>query len=105
MRQEQRKIQIILDELWVEYSQLYQKINNLAYFINYQSIVDKSELDDYNNEIYISKLEKQCKLFNKEKISLTQENLMRQQFAYMGEYLSILKARIDDLSKQFKECE
>lgn len=104
MTKEKRDLQIVLDKLWIEYSQLCQKINNLAYFINYQSIVDKSNLDQYNNATYISELEKQCKLFNKEKISLTQENLMRQQFAYMGEYLSILKARIDDLSKQLKEC-
>lgn len=41
---EKRDIQIVLDELWVEYSQLYQKINNLDYFIKTNSI--KKEADD-----------------------------------------------------------
>ena len=90
--------------MWIEYWQLYQKVNNLGYFINCESLVDKSELDEYNNAIYISKFNRQCKLFNKEKISLTQDYLMRQQLACMTEYLRVLKDRIDDLSKEFKEC-
>lgn len=75
MTKEKRNIQIVLDKLWIEYSQLYQKVNNLDYFLE----------THINEETY-------------------QIELMCAQHKIMNTYLNILKQRIDDLSKQFKEC-
>ena len=79
MTQEKRNIQIILDKLWIEYSQLYQKVNNLDYHLSKQVCSE-------NNIPH----------------SL---DLLYNQYEAMKTYLNILKDRIDDLSKQFKECE
>ena len=78
MTQEKRNIQIVLDKLWIEYSQLYQKVNNLDYHLS-----------------------EQCCLENAIPHSL---HLLCKQYEAMKTYLNILKERIDDLSKQFKEC-
>ena len=78
MSPEKRNIQIVLDKLWIEYSQLYQRVNNLDYHIS-----------------------KQVCSANHIPHSL---DLLYNQYEAMKTYLDILKERIDDLSKQFKEC-
>ena len=78
MSPEKRNIQIVLDKLWIEYSQLYQKVNNLDYHLS-----------------------KQVCSANNIPHSL---DLLYNQYEAMKTYLDILKERIDDLSKQFKEC-
>ena len=92
MTQEKRNIQIILDKLWIEYSQLYQRVNNLDYFIA-QSI---HLCADDQERIYLKD--------EQTNMSAYHTDLLKKQWKVMNEYLNIIKARIDDLSKQFKEC-
>ena len=78
MTPEKRNIQVILDKLWIEYSQLYQKVNNLHWHLHLV-------VDDENEGQYGIKL-------------------LQEQHKAMTTYLNILKERIDNLSKEFKEC-
>ncbi len=98
MTKEQRKIQIILDELWIEYSQLYQKVNNLDYFIEINSI--KRINKNYQKGAPLYQRFEYLKING---VSRKQIPLLIEQREVMLRYLNILQARIDDLSKQFKE--
>ena len=92
MTKKQRDIQIILDKLWVEYSQLYQRVNSLDYFINYKmSAPDTLHPQDMETTMRLVKVS-QCQAY-----------YLPKQLEVMKTYLNILKERIDDLSKQFKE--
>jgi len=99
MTKKQRDIQIILDKLWIEYSQLYQKVNNLKYFIetNSTKIINKN----YQKGAPIYQRFEYLKIKG---VSKKQIPMLIEQREAMLRYLNILQARIDDLSKQFKEC-
>ena len=93
MTKEKREIQIVLDNLWIEYSQLYQKVNNLEYFINYKMSAPDT--------LHPQDMEITKRLV---KVSTFQAYYLPKQLEAMKTYLDILRLRIDDLSKQFKEC-
>ena len=98
MTKEQRNIQRVLDKLQVEYSQLYQKVNNLDYFIetNSTKIINKN----YQKGAPIYQRFKYLKIKG---VSKKQIPLLIEQREVRLRYLNILQARIDDFSKQFKE--
>lgn len=99
MTKEKRDIQIELDKLWIEYSQLYQKFNNLDYFIETNSTKIINKKYPKGAPFY-----QRFKYLNIKGVSKKHIPLLIEQREVMLRYLNILKARIDDLSKQFKEC-
>ena len=92
MTPEKRDIQIILNKLGDEYSELFQKVNRLDLFIS-QNI---HLCADGQERIYLRS--------EKTNMSAYHTDLLKKQWKVMNKYLNILKERIDDLSKQFKEC-
>ena len=99
MTKKQRDIQVVLDKLWVEYSQLYQKVNNLDYFIETNSTKTINKNYQKGAPLY--------QRFEYLKIKGVSKNhipLLIEQREVMLRYLNILQTRIDDLSKKFKEC-
>lgn len=99
MTKEKRNIQIVLDKLWIEYSQLYQKINNLDYFIEMNAIKKINKNYKKGAPLY-----QRVKYLHIKGVSAKQVPLLIEQREVMLRYLNILQTRIDDLSKQFKEC-
>ena len=88
-----REIQIILDKLWIEYSQLYQKVNNLEDFIK-----NRMALSDglYGQSMDITK-----KLVF---VNQKQQELLCKQLEFMKQYLNCLSERISDLGEQYKNA-
>ena len=99
MTKEKRNIQIVLDKLWIEYSQLYQKVNNLDYFIEMNAIKKINKNYKKGTPLY-----QRVKYLHIKGVSVKQVPLLIEQREVMLRYLNILQIRIDDLSKQFKEC-
>ena len=95
---EKRNIQIVLDKLQIEYWQLYQKVNNLDYFIetNSTKIINKN----YQKGAPLYQRFEYLKIKG---VSKKHIPLLIEQREVMLRYLNILQARINDLSKQFKE--
>ena len=101
MSPKKRQIQIILDKLQIEYWQLNQKINNLDYFIESNSVKQiNKNYPKGSSSFYLRWKYIKIKGVSKEHIPL----LLEQREA-MIRYWNILKQRIDKLSKQFEECE
>ena len=93
MRQEKRNIQIELNKLGNEYSELFQKVNRLDLFIS-QNI---HLCADGQERIYLKN----------EKINMSDyhTDLLKKQWKVMNKYLNILDKRMKDLHKQLKkEC-
>lgn len=91
MTENKRQLQIVLDKLWIEYSQLYQRVNSLDYFINYKMSAPDT--------LHPQDMETTKRLI---KVSQFQANCLPKQLESMKTYLDILKDRINDLSEQFR---
>lgn len=79
MTKNKRWIKIKLNKLWTEYAYLHQRMNDVYYFL------------------HVNEKSKWSKTFP------NQIEFWKQHLKYLKKENKIIKERIDDLSKQFKE--